>query len=452
VITSLFAGFNHAVRSMQHAQYALGIHSSNVAHANDPNYTRRQLQAPSDTGVDRPGIVRLRSAFVDDQYRLANGLLGEAEVRKDVLSKVEDIFGDPVEGGMRKSIDQFFDAWQGLAENPGDGVVRSQVLIAGRSLADQISTTYNKLSAVEATVGEQLPARVNEVNDKLAQVFTLNKHIADAKRQNLDDAEMRDQRDKLLDDLAGLTGATSIEDGDGTVRVIVGSAMVLEGPTVVKLTLATPAGGKPMPVWQGFGAFAPGYDGKGAISGLVTVRDVELRQLKQEITSLADEIAQAVNAQHAAGIGLDGSTGNAFFIGTPPGIKVNNLNVDQIAAGGAGGTGLPSDGRNARLLTAIGETPAVPSVVMPGQLESPRVFYRNLVGWVGSQTKETNLAAEVAQSHLDVSGQQRQSQWGVSMDEEVANLSLQQKAFQASARVITIMDDMLDTLINRTGR
>jgi flagellar hook-associated protein 1 FlgK len=103
------------------------------------------------------------------------------------------------------------------------------------------------------------------------------------------------------------------------------------------------------------------------------------------------------------------------------------------------------------LLTQLGEVGQLTSVVIPGQLQAPRVYYRNLVGWVGARTQEAQQMQEIAKTHTRVSQQQRQSQWGVSLDEETALLTMQQQAFSAAARVLTVMDDMLDTLINRTA-
>jgi flagellar hook-associated protein 1 FlgK len=85
-------------------------------------------------------------------------------------------------------------------------------------------------------------------------------------------------------------------------------------------------------------------------------------------------------------------------------------------------------------------------------MQSPRVYYRNLVGWIGSKAKDANDLSDVASTHVQISGQQRQAQWGVSLDEETARMQMEQRAFQAAARVVTTMDEMLDTLINRTIR
>ncbi|HYG60750.1 MAG TPA: flagellar hook-associated protein FlgK, partial [Symbiobacteriaceae bacterium] len=271
MITSLFTGFNHAVRAMQQSQFATTVHGSNVANASDPNYTRRDVLVSSETRAFGPSIFRSRDAFIEDQFRRATGVLGDAEVRHNILSKVEDIFGDPVDGGLRKAIDQFYDAWQGLTENPGDGVARMEVITAGENFAQQIRLAYAQVSDVEQTVNEELPVRVEQVNTQLEEIFELNKRISELMRHRMPDADLRDQRDKAVDQLAKLTGARTLDNDDGTIRVIVGSTVVLDGgPSLIRLTLAEGENGI-TPTWTGYST--PHFGGTGSISGLISVRD-----------------------------------------------------------------------------------------------------------------------------------------------------------------------------------
>lgn len=448
---SLFGGMNNAVRALQSSQFALTVHSSNIAQSNNPAYTRRDVVPFSPSRPFGVGVLRLRDAFIDEQFRRASAGLGEAAVRRNVMSKVEDIFGDPVNGGLRQTLDGFFDAWQGLAENPTDGVARLQVLSAGRAFAQQINWTYTQLKAVEQTVNEQMSGQVTEINGHLQQIFDLNVRISELSRNRMADADLRDQRDQLLDNLARLTGSVAMEQPDGTVRVAIGSIMVVDGPTVARLRLIDSPQG-PRPAWEGYGTYSPEFRGGGALAGLVSLRDNELIRIKQDVDLLGKSVAERVNALHQAGTGLGGETGLDFFIiGTAPGdIRVNpDLQAHQLAAGESGE---PGDVNNARKIAAVAEEPLLESAVIPGQFQAPRTYYRNLIGWIGARAHQATEMEGILQSYRRTTEEQRQSQWGVSLDEEMAKLTIEQKAFQAAARVITIMDDMLDHLINRTGR
>lgn len=449
-ITGLFTGLQNATRAMQYSQFAMNVTNQNIARSNDPSHTRRELITPSESGNAGPGVKRIRDLFIDEQYRTSSANFGFFEAKSDVLGRVEDIFGDPVDGGLRQALDQFFDKWQALAENPSDGVARLEVQAAGRVFVQQVKFAYSQIEAVEQRAGEMLVTRVDEVNSLLRNVQELNGKITLAGATDPGAADLRDQRDAALDRLAHLVGAQFQELPDGTVRVMIGSMPAVDGPTTVRLDVT---GNPPTVAWNGFSYVR--FGGSGVIGGLLAVRSGELDQLKTDIMTMAKSVADETNALHQAGQGLDGSTGLNFFeVGAPPfnlaNFAVNpTLEPQQIAAGV---TNLPADGSNARAIAMLAEKKMLTSSIIPGQDQSPRTFYRNMVGWVGSQTREANSMAEVAKTHQALSAQQRQSAWGVSLDEEVAFLTIQQKSFAAAARVFNVMDDMIDRLINGTGR
>lgn len=453
MITGLNTGFYSALRAMQTAQFALSVTSSNIAHANDPNYTRRQVSTFTAIDGQGPMILRLRNMFIDDQYRNANGQLGEAEVRHDALSLVEDVFGDPVNGGLRTSLDNFFAAWKALADNPADDVARIQVMSAAQTFATTVKTDYAQLQSIEDSVNEKLNTTVEQVNTALQKVYDLNIKISAQERNSLDSTDLRDQRDQVLDDLAKLTGAISQEKPDGTVRISVGPTPVVDGPTLVKLQLvADPVTGKPVPTWMGYNT--PVYAGRGSVYGFMSVRDNEIATLKQQIDTLSKTVAQEVNNLHQAGRRPDGQLGGNFFlIGTAPAdiIVDPNMQAGLIAAGSPTGSGLPSDGVQARAIADLVDKQILTSPLIPSQIQTPQAYYRNMIGWLGTQAEEAKQLNEISKTHVQVTQTQRQSEFGVSLDEETANLTIQQKAFGAAARVITVMDEMLDTLINRTG-
>lgn len=457
MITSMFASLNRASRGMQHAQFAITLHSSNIANANNPTHTRRDPLPDTGGVMLNGGVARLRDLFLDEQYRNAAAALGEADARRNILTRVEDVFGDPVNGGLRKAIDRFFDSWTGLGELPGDEVARMQVLSAGKEFVHQVKSTYQQLQSVETRINEQLTHDVSEVNRYIDTVSELNGKIAALKQANQPHADLEDKLDAAVDELAKLVGATFSKQPDGTMRVIVGNIPVVDGLNRIKLQMTDAAGGF-VPKWEGFPDVP--FTAGGSIKGLIGVRDGQLNLLKTEIDDMAKAIATAVNDVHKTGVDLNGDPGVDFFhIGAGPvDIAVNpTLTEDMIAAASPAsvlpdGTVEQSDGTIAKELAKLGEEPLLESIVIPGKMQSAREYYRNLTGWIGTQAQETQYLEDLAKSRHRVSEQQRQSVWGVSVDEEVANMTMQQKAFMAAARVFNVMDEMLDQLINGTGR
>ncbi|MGE5673669.1 MAG: flagellar hook-associated protein FlgK [Mycobacterium leprae] len=446
---NLATALNGAVRSMQSAQFALNVSSRNIARANDPTYTRQVVVPDGGTVNGGPGVQRLRDIFLDTQYRLAAGSEGEAGVQKDVLSQVEDVFGDPVNGGVGKTLNEFFNQWQNLAENPADPIVRMQVVAAGQSFVTEVKQAYSQLQTIQGSVNSQLADKVNQVNDKLQQIYDLNLSISDAGRTNMSDADLRDKRDALLDDLAKLTGAKVRENPDSTVSVFIGNKTALDGPTVKKLSLVTKAGDTdPSVVWAN--DLVGDYGGGGQITGLVAVRENQVKPIMNDLDKFTQDVVAEVNSYHGTANVTDPAKTNFFVVaGGPMNIAVNPaINANTLEPGYSGD---PADGTRARDIAGVADTPMFNSIVLPDRVLSPKEYYRDLIGYIGSTTQMVNNNQEIAQAHVDAAQQHRQSEWGVSLDEEASGLMLQQQAFAAAARVINTADQMMNSLLTSVG-
>ncbi|HMS03600.1 MAG TPA: flagellar hook-associated protein FlgK, partial [Gemmatimonadaceae bacterium] len=198
-------------------QTSLQIVSQNVANAETPGYSRqRPLLVASDpvrmpvgnigTGVQFKGIERQRDQLLDNAFRSANTLLGESTYRRDMLTQVEDIFGEPSESGMAATLDQFWSAFSDLASSPGSLANKSVVQQRGRQLAQQFNDFDTRLSQVGVQTRDRLDTAVNEINQLATQVAELNSRIVTAEAGGSTASELGDQRDLLLDDLARMAG------------------------------------------------------------------------------------------------------------------------------------------------------------------------------------------------------------------------------------------------------
>jgi flagellar hook-associated protein 1 FlgK len=186
----------------------------------------------------------------------------------------------------------------------------------------------------------------------------------------------------------------------------------------------------------------------GQLGGLTTSRDTAIPNLISKLDALASGLITSINAVHAAGYGLDGSTGLDFFTGTNAGdIGVNAAllaNPQQFAASSVSGS--LGNAQNALALADLQLTDT-----MSGSTLTFDEFYTSLVTVLGADSRAAIDAADTADLVLGHIETQRQSVSGVNIDEEVANMTMAQHAYNAAARVITTIDEMLDTLINRTA-
>ncbi|MBP2017016.1 flagellar hook-associated protein 1 FlgK [Symbiobacterium terraclitae] len=446
MIRGLNTGLNIATRAMQSAQWAMMLHTKNISNHNNESYTRQWLENPADPTGKLPHVARLRDIFVDHQFRTVAAASGEAGTILDMWRRVEEIFGDPVEGGFGLAIDRFFDSFKALSENPSDETVRLEVLAAAHDLTQNYALTISHLNQVRDLINEEMTALVADINANLLAVRELNARIALLQHSGESANDLLDQRDKLLDELAAQTGAVPTVLSDGTVRVMIGAVPAVDGLYVNQLELVEGPNGI-VPQWVG--KDVPKFNGGGKLRGLLYMRDTELSQAIAEVDSFMKDLANAVNKIHRTGFGLeeagDGSDLDFFLVqdDVVGSVTVNPaVTPRRIRAAGAS-PALQMDGRIADAIYQLAEG------LVPGDRStSPIVRYRNLVGLIGSKTAQADREETVANNHLRTIKETRSAKWGVSVDEEVAGLTAQQKAFAAAARVIQMIDEMLDVLIN----
>ena len=234
-----------------------------------------------------------------------------------------------------------------------------------------------------------------------------------------------DKRDQLLDKLSGL-GQVSVTDlGNGSIQVAFGDAakpLVDDGTVTWPQTLNN-AGPPPTSAGGKLGALNDLFKTGGTIDSLRT-----------DLNNVAKSLATQVNAIHNTG----GATGIDFFTlgasGTEAASIGLNVTANTIVASSATGTGdIAAQIANLR---GSGTDSA----------------YSAYVTRIGSMTQDARRKEATAQALVNSVDASRQSTSGVSMDEEMTNMVKFQRAYQASARAMSTMDEMLDILINRTGK
>jgi flagellar hook-associated protein 1 FlgK len=188
----------------------------------------------------------------------------------------------------------------------------------------------------------------------------------------------------------------------------------------------------------------------GSIGGLLDRAWCLVSQTIGKLDTLALAIADGVNAVHADGRGLDGSTGLAFFA---IGEGAHTLRLSPEIAGGdaglraiaAGLTSAPGDGDNARRLAGLKETLVV------GGFPGWDGYWRHVIADLGVTGSEVNRAVQTGRLMVKELENRRDAVRGVSIDEEITNLVRYQHAYAAAARLATAADEMLETVVNRLG-
>lgn len=474
---STFQGLEIVKTGLFVSQQALDLTGHNIANANTPGYTRQVLDmssiAPPTTfgmydqwgkaiggGVSIQDIRQIRNQFLDNQYRRENKFLGEWETKSETLSAIEDIFNEPSDSGINTVLNDFFNSLQELSKNPESLTVRAEVRERGIALANTFNTVYQHLYDKESELNSTILSDVAEINSYADRISKLNNEIYRFELTGQTANDLRDQRNLLVDQLSKLVNITTYEDSNGNFRIDIAGQALVDGQNAFTMSVDNTGTVK----WDLAGT--PVNPSSGILKGLLDMRDGDgtngvkgIPYYMEEWNKLAYNIAQSINSVHKAGYGLDGSTGTSFFTDfgayDPTVQYAKQIQVDssilasdglQKIAAATDPNALPGDNTNALNLIALRDQSIAG---LDGATFDD--FANSLISNLGVDAQQANMMQQNQDTMVKQIDLNRQSVSGVSLDEEMTNMIKYQQSYNASARMITTMDELLDTLINRMG-
>ncbi len=461
-----FSSLNTALSGMFAAQRAMDVASQNVTNANTPGYSRQRVDLASRGvtatatfftgnnptsvgGVDVTDIARIRDVFLEATRQAAGSRQAALDARTSVLTGAEHLLGEPGDAGLQSVLDDFYSAWHDLGQRPTDSAAGSVVLQNGEAAAQTLRSLASGLDARWSTARDDLANAVVLANQTAADLARLNGQIRQQSVVGQPVNEMLDRRDTLVRTLGELVGATAVPGQDGMVSVNVNGISVVNGTEAETLTLAgatqlTAAAGDP-PRLQWGTTTVPVASGQAA--GLLTALGSDLPDLSEQVDQVAQSLMTAVNTLHQNGFRVPGNVaGGRFFSGTGArDMGVVPTAPDQIAASARAGA---VDGSNAQAIADLADD-RVARTRLGGP--GPSELWRGVTGAVGTTVQSLERAVQIQQSVVAAADDAVEGDAGVNLDEEMTNMLLFQRAYQATARVVTTVDEMMDVLINRTG-
>jgi flagellar hook-associated protein 1 FlgK len=460
----LLVALNAGKTSLSTNQKVIEIAGNNIANVNTPGYSRQKaILTPYPSlnfngfmigqGVKVGDIVREHDAFLSTQIQDKSAAYGEADAKTFPLAELERVFGIS-EGGLSTEIDNFFDSWQELTANPGGQTERDIVIQRGELLASSFHTAVAELDGVKRNIDESLLSRIDGVNDSLQRVADLNIRISAIESSGQSANTFRDERDLLLADLSSSVGIQSLEDKEGNVLVQLpggqplvqkGNALTLEGEVVadeLQLQVTTSSGTSTPVDTTTLG---------GAFKGLLEVRDQLIPDLEGQLDKLAYSLATEVNDLHKTGSDLNGNTNVLFFDAPPITVPPANLwdgaanalsvalsSPDQLAVGLSSA---PGDNTIALKIAELGSAKIV------GGTDTLTGAYSRISAQVGLEAGQNELATAANEDTMTQLKNLRDGKVGVSLEEEMINLIQYQKGFEASAKFLSTVDEMMDTIL-----
>lgn len=454
----LVNALNIGKSSLATSQKAIEITGNNIANVNTPGYSRQiPILAPYPTvqingltigtGVKVADVMRNHNSFLGRQINDRAATAGESDGRTIPLAEIEQVINIS-ESGIAGEISRFFDAWQELSADPASGVLRDLVLQRGQTLSQSFQSSIRDLDTVRENINISLESKVEGVNLKLKEVAALNQRITTLEFNGQAALSDRDRRDVLIGELSASLGVSYFEDEKGMVSLqLPGGHTLVQGPTAMTLEAQRVNGNVQFairPPGGGALSLSPANIG-GEFRGLMSVRDSQIPGVIADLDKLAYNLLNEVNNLHQAGSGLDGISGRDFFVpqaveaGAAGQMAVGLTQANQLAAGlGAS----PGDNRNALQFAALVNKKAI------GGSETFTGFFANLATRLGTEIQQNKLTLQGSQDALVQLENRRDSSAGVSLEEEMINLIKFQKSFEASAKMLSTVDEMMDTLLS----
>jgi len=459
-------------QSLANSQIGLQTTSHNVANANTEGYTRQRVdfEANEPVGLGRlrigqgaksAAVNRAADGFLYKQIQEETAKLGTAIGKENPLGRTEQVFNESINQGLNRFLSDFFNAFREFANNPESQANRANVKETAKTLVENFHRVNSQLKAIQRDVDNQVVAQAQQINGYIREVANLNDKITFIEIQHIPANDERDRRELLRKKLSDRISIKGAEDDHGKVTVTAGNTGVLVSGNEFNelVTRATPADGEKresnVDVF-----FRNGPRGSefhitkqlkgGQIGGALEVRDKTINELHKNMDHIAYTVAEAVNAIHEAGYDQYDTTGRKFFdplnqeFEASAYIKINDeISEDAGRIAGALQPGSPGDNRVANAIATLQDRK-----LLKDGTTTIDDYFNGMVGDFAVLTKKNSMVREHQKNIVDQLNNIRESISGVSLDEETTDMIKYQKAFDASARIIKVADEMFDTVLN----
>lgn len=449
-------------------------------------------------GSTMDSIIRARDSYVDRQYRWETSKYEYWAGKEQTLNMVEGLMNEPSEYSFSSDLNKFLNSWSELAKNPQNVGARAVLKERAMTLVDTLHHVDSQITDMQNDLDANVNVTVSQINTIANQIKELNTQIKRSESTMDNPNDLKDKRDALVDQLAKLVPVRVVETQDpgftdrsvGNYKVIIGNEsngdnVLVDDQTVRQLQNPAPTvDGFSRVVWQGADPddsanWVDLGNAMGELQATIEVRDQYLVNFRNQFDTFAKGVANAVNVIHQTGQGLEAesTTGIEFFTKiddsqpfTAQNITVNPLirdNLNRIATGtipldGSGDHIKDADGND---LIEVGDASVAldiaslsqgweklqaylnPGDPMPLDAGSLGDFYGSVISQMGVDIQQSKRMAEGQSVLVNHMNNQREAVSGVSLDEEMANLVRFQKSYSAAARLVTMMDSMLDSLL-----
>lgn len=474
-----FSSLEIGKRALIAQKFGLDITGNNIANVNTPGYSRRaailteteQIKQNSNhlgTGVVVQKIQNFREEYYDKEIRNALSRVSNYENDTTYLQRLETILAEPGDTGINEIVTEFFNKFEELTVKPESIALRQNLINVSTTLTDRINYSANSIADLRQEVKKKSSAVADSINSLLVDVASLNNQILRSGNNSTSESQsLIDERANRLEDLSKLIDTKIGTNDDGSINVFVNGMNLLtsnvfssvkvnenidnntgerslvllisdnENSTSIELE---PQSGEIYSNFKLYNVTLDEVDSSGGFSVAKSINDF--------ISTLANK----VNSYSKIGYGLNDASGTMpnrdFFVGQGANITAFNITVNPDLIDNPADIPLASiagESGNSEISSLIAKI-STDNTFLNNQ--NPIDYYTNLIGKIGSTTKETLNSLNSTQLIEQQLSSQRESVIGVNLDEEAVNLIKFQKAFEAASRIVNTSNEILATLVN----
>lgn len=453
---STFSGINQSARALSAAQRGLEVTGQNIANANTPGYSRQRVEQSASIlnqtgqfsqknvagdGVVVTGLTRVTDVLATATARQDSATSTQQGATSTIWSGIEAALGDTGTTGLSKDLTNLSSAWNNLVKTGTDGLAgaRSLVVTNSEAVAGTISSMDAQLQNQFTQLGYQAQTLASQANTAAANIAGLNTSIRETLASGASANELMDQRDQYLNQLADITGSRVVNRQNGTVDVFVGNATIVTGDVSYALTINGVDNANAqvrLPADQYTATIGGQAAGPvaGSLKGTLDGANITLKDQWTKLDSFTRDFTSRVNTAYG--------TATPFFTTSAGGtaITAHDLQVNSALVAAPSTLVDSTAGTSGRSVAAA----------VLGTFDATKSTWRANATTIAAATQSAENRADLASQVALRSGNVRDAVSGVNLDEEMTNLVSYQHAYTAAARVLSAMDEALQTLLTMT--
>ncbi len=495
-MSGLFYGLEIAKSGLYVSQAVMNITGHNIANADTDGYSRQRIVAESvepstmsfrfskvlgntvGGGATIQTTDQIRNEFVDRQYQKEYADAQKWATETEQMEYIESLFNETSDNSISSTLASFFDSIGELSKNPASEELRTNVQQNAIKLTETFNHYYEQLTELQDMQNESMKVSVDRINDLTTSIASYNKEIYTYELSGEKANDLRDKRNLLLDQLSGIVNIEYSEDSDGQLTVTVNDKELVNHTDVTLLEVEQDQTGVVSGTADYYGIYYEGTSDEfdyssGELAAYRLLRDgdsvdsIGIPRILDNLNTLARSIAKEMNTVNAGGYTMpyganESRQGVKFFdvpsndynlvtaetFGLSAELKESAYNIacsDQKIDDPTSENNQRGNNKNALKMVALSTRVDVPDV---SNFEN---YLKSIIVEVSIESAHCQKMDDGQMSVMDNLINRRESISGVSIDEEMIQMIKAQNAYSAASRMITAIDEALDTLINKTG-